>query len=120
MRISHDKMAKWQLGSQENALLPLIPPRDYSGLNRQNETLRVWLPEPAKQALQVICERLETSMTVYLTEYFAEYLYGYYELLGMREQRTGLYEPLAPEPARRSCAQILRYGSQGRAGTQFG
>ncbi len=40
-------------------------------------------------------------MTVYLTEYFAIYFYGYYELQRMRENRTGLYEPLPPEPGRR-------------------
>ncbi len=93
MRISRDRMAEWGLGNGGKGLSSLIPPRDYSGMNLQEEQLRVWLPDPAKLGLEEICERVETSMTVYVTEYFTEYLYGQHELLKMRENRTGLYEP---------------------------
>lgn len=75
-----------------DGLTALIPQRDYSGLNQANSPLRVWLPEPAKQALEQACEVHDTSMTAYLTEYFAEYLYGHHELLRMKATRTGLYE----------------------------
>lgn len=93
MRISRDRMAEWELGNGGKGLSSLIPPRDYSGMNLQEEQLRVWLPDPAKLGLEEICERVETSMTVYVTEYFSEYLYGRHELLKMRESRSGLYEP---------------------------
>ena len=94
MRISRDTMEEWQSGANGTRLSQLIPTRDYSGLNFQTEQLRLWMPEPAKQALTELSERSGKSMTVYLTEYFAVYIYGYHEVLRMRESRTGLYQPL--------------------------
>ena len=93
MRISRERMANWVSGDQDTRLSSFIPARDYEDLNLQDEQLRVWLPDAAKLALEEVAERAETSMTVYLTEYFATYLYGFHELLRMRETRTGLYEP---------------------------
>lgn len=108
MRISRDSMADWQLDANGSRLQALIPPRDYSGINQQDEQLRLWLPHGAKQALAELTERAGISMTVYLTEYFATYFYGYYELQRMRENRTGLYEPVPPVPERRYCAMVVR------------
>jgi hypothetical protein len=91
-------------GSQAEAhvkLSVLIPQRDYSDLNQQNCQLRIWLPEPAKQALEEICDLSKSSMTEYLTKYFAVYLFGYFEVLRMRANGNGLYEPL---PETRECA----------------
>ena len=93
MRISRDRMADWDIDKARQDLSELIPPRDYEGLNEQSEQLRIWLPEPAKIALEEVAERAESSMTVYLTEYFTSYLYGHHELQRMRESRSGLYEP---------------------------
>lgn len=92
MRISRSTMAGLQLDSSAR-LSELIPARDYSNLNQQDCQLRVWLPDPAKRALEEICEIDETSMTGYLTEYFATYLFGRHELLRMRSKSIGLYEP---------------------------
>lgn len=97
MRISRNAMAESPSGNPSE----LIPPRAYSGLNEDDCQLRMWLPEPAKLALEEVCEIHETSMTAYLTEYFVSYLYGYHELLRMRSTKTGLYEP---KPIRRGCA----------------
>lgn len=91
MRISRSTMAGLQQVSSDR-LSELIPTRDYSNLNRQDCQLRIWLPDPAKQALEEICEINETSMTAYLTEYFATYLFGHHELLRMRARGIGLYE----------------------------
>lgn len=93
MRISRDRMSDWDINKSGASLSNLIPERSYQGLNTQSEQLRVWLPDPAKIALDEITERAETSMTVYLIEYFVTYLYGQHELQRMRETRTGLYEP---------------------------
>ncbi|MDP2795234.1 MAG: hypothetical protein Q8O25_14355 [Sulfurisoma sp.] len=82
-------------------LSALIPQRDYSDLNGQDSQLRVWLPDPAKRALEEVCEVHKASMTAYLTEYLASYLFGYHEVLRMRANNAGLYEP---PPMRRSCA----------------
>lgn len=92
MRISRSTMAGLQLDSNTR-LSELIPARDYSNLNQQDCQLRVWLSDPAKRALEEVCEINETSMTVYLTEYFATYLFGSHELLRMRSRGVGLYEP---------------------------
>lgn len=94
MRISRERMSEWDLGIRGQSMSSLIPQRDYSGMNQQEEQLRVWLPDPAKLGLEEVCEQAETSMTVYLTEYFTEYLYGCHELLRMRANRSGLYEPI--------------------------
>lgn len=72
---------------------PLIPCRDYVGLNEQNAQLRMWLPEPAKLALEQVAEVEGISMTGYLIEFFTTYLYGKHELLRMRASRIGIYEP---------------------------
>lgn len=94
MRISRDRMADWDSVNRGTKLSALIRLRDYTGMNSQDAKLRLWLPDVAKQALEEVCERAEISMTVYLTEYFSMYLYGWHELLRMRETKTGLYEPL--------------------------
>ena len=105
MRISRDRMADWDAASNGDELLEIIPDRDYSRLQEDRiATLRIWLPEPAKLALDRVVERAELSMTAYLTEYFTAYLYGYYELLRMRENRCGLYVE------RKETAQYSRQG----------
>ena len=93
MRISSDRMSDWAINKSGEGLRRLIPERDYQGLNTQSDQLRVWLPDPAKTALEELADRAETSMTVYLIEYFVSYLYGQYELQRMREARIGVYEP---------------------------
>ena len=100
MRISHSTMAGLQQATA-GRLTALIPPRDYRYLNLQTSQLRVWLPEPAKKALEELCEIAEMSMTAYLTELFACHLYGQHEVMRMRASRTGIYEPL---PEVRYCA----------------
>ncbi len=101
MRISRDRMADWSPTDRHGGLKPLIPERDYRGMGQQSDTLRIWLPEPARLGLEQICEQMDTTMTVYLTEYFATYLYGFHELLRMRAGRLGLYAPPEPSPNRR-------------------
>jgi hypothetical protein len=98
-------MSDWDINKAGEGLSKLIPQRNYQGLNAQTEQLRVWLPSPAKVALEEIAQQAESSMTVYLIEYFVSYLYGQHELLRMRETRTGIYEPqnhkacaMAPTP----------------------
>lgn len=93
MRIAREIMAYWGQSANDLALsADLIPHRNYGGLNVQDEQLRIWLPDPAKIALMEICERLNMSITAYLTELFATYLYGVHEVMRMRDQQTGLYD----------------------------
>lgn len=92
MRISSEIMAHWGESANEVTLSDgLIPQRNYTGLNVQNEQLRIWLPDPAKIALIEICNRLGMSLTAYLTELFATYLYGVHEVMLMRDHKNGLY-----------------------------
>ncbi len=93
MRIAREIMAQWAASAEATPLSAnLIPERDYSSLNEQDEQLRLWLPDPARQALAEICERIDISMTVYLTEFFASYLFGIHEVMRMRDNQIGLYE----------------------------
>jgi hypothetical protein len=93
MRIAREIMAHWGAAASEVTLSDgLIPQRNYAGLNVQDEQLRIWLPDPAKIALMEICERLGMSLTAYLTELFATYLYGVHEVMRMRDHQTGLYD----------------------------
>lgn len=101
MRISRSDREGWHNSADDEPLSELIPHRDYSGMRRDFDELRVWLPEPAKIALSELAKRFDTSMTGYLTEYFATYLYGIHDLLRMRENEIGLYEHL---PERRGSA----------------
>ena len=93
MRIAREIMAHWGQSATDLALSEgLIPQRNYAALNVQDEQLRIWLPDPAKIALMEICERINLSITAYLTELFATYLYGVHEVMRMRDQQTGLYD----------------------------
>lgn len=98
MRVPKTSMAGFDLADAD--ITPKIPLREYYGLVNANTQLRVWLPEAAKLALDEICEVHEVSMTTYLTEYFASYLFGYHELLRMRKEKSGLYQIVI----RRGCA----------------
>lgn len=92
MRISREIMAHWGPATTDLLLSDgLIPHRDYAGLNVQDEQLRIWLPDPAKTALMEVCNRLGMSITAYLTELFATYLYGVHEVMRMRDNQKGLY-----------------------------
>jgi hypothetical protein len=93
MRIAREIMAHWGQSATDQALSDdLIPHRDYAGLSVQDDQLRIWLPDPAKTALMEVCNRLGMSITVYLTELFATYLYGVHEVMRMRDHQTGLYD----------------------------
>lgn len=93
MRVAREIMAHWGQAATEVTLSDtLIPQRNYAGLNLQDEQLRIWLPDPAKIALIEVCERLGLSLTAYLTELFATYLYGVHEVMRMRDHQNGLYD----------------------------
>lgn len=93
MRIARELVAQWgEVADSASLSASLIPARDYVGLSSQDEQLRIWLPDPAKVALIEICNRLGVSLTAYLTELFAVYLYGIHEVLRMRDNQTGLYD----------------------------
>ena len=51
-----------------------------------------------------VCERRDVSMTGYLTEFFAAYLFGVHELMRMQDGQYGLYEPVE---LRRGCACVF-------------
>lgn len=105
MRISRETMYLWDVAAKEEPISSLIPDRDYRGLNQQDSQLRIWLPESAKIGLMEVVKRQQTSLTAFLTEYFVTYLYGYHELLRMRDERIGLYEAQDAEPLTRFNAE---------------
>ena len=93
MRIAREIVAHWGQSATNLELSgDLIPLRNYAGLNVQDEQLRIWLPDQAKIALMEICNRLGMSVTAYVTELFATYLYGVHEVMRMRDLQSGLYD----------------------------
>lgn len=107
MRISRETMYLWDVAAEEDPISSLLHGRDYAELNKQQSQLRVWLPESAKIGLLEVVKRQRTSLTAFLTEYFVTYLYGYHELLRMRDQRIGLYEPVPISPGVRYNAEAV-------------
>ena len=95
MRIASEVQAQWQVRAEAVSLTGnLITERDYTGLNQQDAELRIWLPDQARQALTEIMDLMGISMTAYLTEFFAVYLYGIHEVMRMRAEQVGLYKPV--------------------------
>ena len=92
MRISREQLDQWSRQAQSQPLSEgLIDARDYTGLNHQDCQIRLWLPDQARIGLEEVCARTSQSMTAYLTEFFASYLFGVHELMRMRDAGTGLY-----------------------------
>ncbi|NMG14222.1 hypothetical protein [Aromatoleum bremense] len=119
MRIAREVMAQWQSTAESTPLtVGLIPPRDYTGISTQDAQLRIWLPDPARQALSEICERMGVSMTVYLTEFFATYLFGIHELIRMQDAQEGLYKP-QPVPRGSAMTVVGDVGESDEPGPEF-
>lgn len=92
MRISRDQLDQWSRQGEAQPLTEdLIPERNYAGLHAQDAQIRLWLPDQARIGLEEVCARTGLSMTAYLTEFLASYLYGVHELMRMREAGSGLY-----------------------------
>jgi hypothetical protein len=92
VRIPRELLAQWQSQGEPNSLSDeLIDARDYARLQRQDAQIRLWLPDQARIGLEEVCARMGVSMTVYLTEFFATYLFGVHEMLKMRDRGWGLY-----------------------------
>ena len=59
-----------------------------------NATLRIWLPEPLRLAMNQVTQYLDTTLSKYLREYFVVYLYGNHVLIDMYRNHTGIfYQP---------------------------
>lgn len=65
-------------------------------LNRAQ--LRVWIPEPLRQSMDIVANDLETTISQYLREYFVVYLYGSHALTGMLRNKTGIFYTPPPSP----------------------
>jgi hypothetical protein len=93
MRIASEILTQWRATADSVPLSDhLIPRRDYAGLCQQEEQLRIWLPDQARQALSEVCRRTGINITTYLTEFFVTYLYGIHEVMRMRDLQQGIYE----------------------------
>jgi len=101
-------LLKWVFGKEDAATVDAdIKPqlsRLYEGdrgihdLHANQAVLRVWLPIPAKRAMDECFEDMDVTAAKYLREYFVVYLYGGHELLRMKAEMTGLYFVPPPVP----------------------
>ena len=73
--------------------------RGLANLQGNDAELRVWMPEPLKLAMDEVVQYLEKTVSEYLRDLFTVYLYGAHELLGMYENKTGVFYSPPPEPA---------------------
>ena len=72
--------------------------RGIDDLHDNDAVVRLWFPEPLRDAIyQTSCE-LETTESKYLREFLVVYLYGVHEILRMKENKTGLYYVPPPQP----------------------
>lgn len=86
----------------------LIEKRDLFDLSSNQVTLRVWLPEEGKIALDQVVGKSGSMSSKFLREFFVIYLYGIHELVKMQERAEGLYHKPAPAPS--SChSDGIRY-----------
>ncbi len=72
--------------------------RGIRDLHANKAELRVWLPIPAKRAMDECVDKLHVTAAKYLREYLVVYLYGGHELLLMKAEKTGLYFVPPPVP----------------------
>lgn len=72
--------------------------RGIHDLHSNKAELRVWLPIPAKRAMDECLDYLDVTAAKYLREFLVVYLYGGHELLRMKAQKTGLYFVPPPVP----------------------
>ena len=72
--------------------------RGIHDLHLNKAELRVWLPIPAKRAMDECLDNLDVTAAKYLREFLVVYLYGGHELLRMKAEKTGLYFVPPPVP----------------------
>jgi len=72
--------------------------RNINDIHLNDAVLRIWLPAPAKQAMDECIDDLNLSVAEYLREFLVVYLYGAYELQRMKTHGSGLY--FVPPPVK--------------------
>lgn len=65
---------------------------DFSDFGEHDAALKIWLPEPVKQALEEISERSDLSMSVFLRQFLAIHCYGLYAFYQMIEAIPNLFK----------------------------
>lgn len=85
----------------EDKIKPLYEgDRGITDLYAKNAELRVWVPEPLNVAMKESTVYLQETLSAYLRQLIAVYLYGTHELLCMYENETGIFHPEPPpEPS---------------------
>jgi hypothetical protein len=65
---------------------------DFSDLGEHDAALKIWLPEPVKQALEEISERSNLSVSEFLRQFLAIHCYGLYAFYQMIESTPNLFK----------------------------
>ena len=85
----------------ENKIKPIYEgDRGITDLYTNNAELRVWIPEPLNVAMKEATVYLQETLSTYLRQLLAVYLYGVHELLCMSENETGIFHPEPPPEPR--------------------
>lgn len=90
----------------------IIPGRNYVGEGFDPDDLvqlRVWLPEPLKEALWRISEYQYENVSEYVRDFLAIHLYGVHEVIRMEKDGTGIhYDPMYAEGLRKYSLERTR------------
>jgi hypothetical protein len=73
--------------------------RGIDDLHDNDAVVRLWFPEPLRDAIYQTSKELGTTESKYLREFLVVYLYGVHEILRMKENKTGLYYVPPPQPS---------------------
>ena len=69
--------------------------KDYSGMQKCNVTLKVWLPESIETKLGELTSYLNTSLSDLIRQILFQHLYGRYDLIGLVERQK--FDPEKPD-----------------------
>jgi hypothetical protein len=94
---------------------------DYSDMEKNTATLKVWLPESTERHLEELATYLDTSVSDFIRQILFQHLYGRYDLIGLVErQKRNPDEPDVPfEGAKFSLAPTFEPSNNKVAGVKI-
>ena len=90
----HRPRASEARSSHGASVEPQVKPRfhlqgsgcDYSNVNRNDHAIKIWVPDPVREALNEIVDYRGGTMSGYIRDNLFAYLYGHYDQLALQER----------------------------------
>lgn len=84
-------------------------------MTKHRAELRVWLPTTIAVALDDMSDETIQTVSDYLREFFAFYLYGAHDFIRMQKEFTGVFYEMEKHPADLATYQEMTGGRRGQA-----